>query len=86
MLEVDPQAELLLDGDCPACNRPYSLLLDLATILLQEMRAGAEAFYREAHALARNYHWSETEITQLPAHRRRRYLELLKESSYPGMQ
>ena len=45
--------------------------------MLDELADGADALFREVHALARHYHWSEREILGLELSRRRRYLDLL---------
>jgi len=37
--------------------------------------------WREVHALARAYHWSERELLAMPLHRRLRYLLLLEEEA-----
>ncbi|MGH7392800.1 MAG: DUF6760 family protein [Candidatus Rokuibacteriota bacterium] len=39
-----------------------------------------ETLYRDVHALAWHYHWSEREILTLPREKRRRYLGLLAQA------
>jgi hypothetical protein len=77
MARRDPQAELRLTGACPACCEPFDALLDAGTLVLDELAGSADGLFREVHALARHYHWSEGEILGLDLTRRRRYLELL---------
>ncbi len=77
MARLDPQAELRLAVVCPACGEPVDALLDAGTLLLDELAGSAGDLFREVHALARNYHWGESEILGLDLTRRRRYLELL---------
>lgn len=80
MAELDPQAELRLEAECPACGTPFATIFDAAGYLQQEMaQAGAELF-REVHLLAYYYHWSEVEILALTGPQRRRYLGLLAET------
>jgi hypothetical protein len=74
---LDPQAELVIDVSCPACDEPVSALVDAAAVLLAELTASDERLLREVDAIARVYHWSEAEILGLDVRRRRRYLELL---------
>jgi hypothetical protein len=74
---LDPQAELVLNATCPACARPVAALLDAGGFLLGELETRARTLHHEVHALALHYHWSERDILQLGARRRRRYLELL---------
>lgn len=77
MARLDPQAELRLAADCPACGAPVDALLDAGALVLDELAGDDDGLLREVHALARHYHWSEGEILALELPRRRRYLELL---------
>lgn len=77
MARLDPQAELWLVMTCPECEQAFSATLDAATLLLAELTPASDRLYREVHALALHYHWSEREILGLDVRRRRRYLELL---------
>jgi hypothetical protein len=77
MARLDPQAEVRLAATCPSCAEPVDALLDAATLLLDELAGDAEDLFGEVHALARHYHWSESEILGLDLARRRRYLNLL---------
>jgi hypothetical protein len=45
------------------------------------MSARAKGLFREVHALARSYHWSEGEILRLGLGRRFTYLALLEEEA-----
>jgi hypothetical protein len=74
---LDPQAEILLDLDCPACGHHWPSLLDAADCLWHEIDAVARRLLREVHTLARAYHWREADILAMSAVRRRRYLEIL---------
>jgi transcription elongation factor Elf1 len=73
----DPQAELTIAMTCPLCGHEFSVLLDMATYLGQEIEQRAATLYREVHTLALFYHWSEADILTLPVSRRRMYLEML---------
>jgi hypothetical protein len=73
----DPQAELTIAMSCPLCAHDFSVLLDMATYLGQEIEQRAATLYREVHTLAIFYHWSEGEILSLPVTRRRIYLDML---------
>jgi hypothetical protein len=77
---LDPQAELSLALRCPACDAGFTAVLDTATVLFAELTATGDRLYREVHALALHYHWSEGDILALDVRRRRRYLELLSDS------
>lgn len=80
MAEHDPQAEILLNLDCPACGQSFTALFDTATYFFQEVADRAAHLYREVHLLAFYYHWSEAEIMRMTAVKRHRYLDLLTET------
>ena len=80
MSELDPQAELMLDAACPACDRVFSALFDTATYFFQELDNRARRLYEEVHLLALYYHWSEAEIMGMTVRKRRLYLDLLTEA------
>jgi hypothetical protein len=79
MLDCDPQAELLIDMQCPECGQAFTALFDSAQYFLREIDQRAGQLYREIHVLALAYHWSEAEILALPYQRRQMYLSLLDE-------
>ena len=78
---LEPQSDLFLDLACPDCGATTQLPFDPADFLLQELDAEADALHREVHLLALHYHWSEREILELPAGKRRIYLDLLAAST-----
>jgi hypothetical protein len=80
LAELDPQADLEIDMRCSVCGEELRLPFDPAGFLLRELAVEAEALYREVHALALYYHWSERDILELPVSRRRFYLELLADT------
>lgn len=80
MLERDPQAEIMLDVTCPACERTCQTLFDAGGFLYRELEARLPQLYREVHAVALHYHWSEAEILGLTQPQRQRYLDLLAET------
>jgi hypothetical protein len=77
MVDLDPQAEILLNLTCSKCARAFVLPFDTGAYLYQEIARQAQSLYREVHLLAFHYHWSEAEILGMTARRRHRYLELL---------
>jgi hypothetical protein len=83
LAELDPQAETLVRTVCPECSAEIAALLDAATILFRELAASPNALFREVHAIASHYHWSEREILALDVRRRRRYLELIADEEVP---
>jgi hypothetical protein len=77
LAELDPGAELLLTGTCPACERDVTVTFDPITYLWTELEQRRTLLEREVHVLSLHYHWSEREIVALSPARRARYLALL---------
>jgi hypothetical protein len=74
---VTPQLATTLSTACSECGAAHTLELDpydMAVPVPQQL-------YRDVHALALRYHWSEDQILQLPRERRRLYLELIDQSA-----
>ena len=71
----DPQAETLLDFECPECGLRWQALFDVMTFLWTELQARARTLLNDVHDLARAYGWSENDILGMSAVRRRYYLE-----------
>jgi hypothetical protein len=74
--ERDPQAEILLDLNCPECGGQWQLLFDIVTFLWTEITAKAKRLLWEIHSLAKAYGWTEAEILELSDGRRQIYLEM----------
>jgi len=72
----DPQAEVLLDLRCPTCGHGWQALFDIVAFFWAELAARAERLLGEVHTLARAYGWSEADILNMGARRRRFYLEI----------
>ena len=64
-----------LDCSCHECGRSVALFFNPSSYVLEELARRAASIYDEVHALARSYHWSESEILALPRERRQRYAE-----------
>ncbi|MDD5267129.1 MAG: hypothetical protein PHO08_08365 [Methylococcales bacterium] len=77
MARLDPQAETLIALSCPQCHHDWQLNFDIAAYLWDEIGDWAQRILREVHTLARAYGWSERDILEMNAQRRRSYLELL---------
>jgi hypothetical protein len=76
MAALDPQADVRLALECPACGHGWQADLDVGAFVLAEVDAHAARLLGEVHGLARAYGWSEADILALSPARRRRYLEL----------
>jgi len=74
---ADPQADIQLDLQCPACGQAWQAVFDIGVFLWTEIHAWAVRLLREIHTLARAYGWSERDILAMSAQRRRWYLDLI---------
>jgi hypothetical protein len=77
MVELDPQAEILLDLHCLDCGVEFFAPLDLASFFFQELSGRQQSLYHEVHLMAISYHWSEEAILGLTRSRRQLYLDML---------
>jgi hypothetical protein len=77
MAEVDPQAEMLFDLCCPACQHEWQILFDIVSFFWTELNAQAKRLLLEVHQLARHYSWHESDILAMSAMRRSLYLEMI---------
>jgi hypothetical protein len=75
MAKADPQAEVELALDCPACGVQSQVLFDIVTFLWREIEVWALRTLSEVHIFASAYGWSEREILALSSWRRQFYLE-----------
>jgi hypothetical protein len=76
MAECDPQAEILLDLNCPSCSHSWQVLFDIVSFFWSELSAQAKRLLHEVHLLARFYGWREADILSMSAVRRQFYLDL----------
>ncbi len=77
IVEHDPQAEMLLNLTCPACQYSWQVLFDIVTFFWSELSAQAKRLLREVHTLARFYGWREVDILSMSPTRRQFYLGLV---------
>jgi hypothetical protein len=75
---LSPQLCTTLATACTQCGAAQTLELDPYASALPE----ATHLYRDVHALALRYHWSEPDILALPRARRRLYLDLIDEGMH----
>lgn len=77
LAEADPLVDVQVQSACPGCGAALDLPVDLEGEALALLRQAQEDLFRQVRILAGAFHWSEREILELPARRRRRYLEML---------
>ena len=78
MSALDPQAEVLIDLSCPACQAREQILFDIAAFFWSEIAARAKRLLHEIHLLARAYCWSEADILGMSPGRRDCYLTMVQ--------
>jgi hypothetical protein len=78
MAELDPQADVSFELECPACSHRWLEPFDIATFLWTEVADAARRLLADVHALASAYGWSEHHILSLTPRRRNAYLEMLQ--------
>ncbi len=76
LAEIDPQANVTINLNCPACRHEWPLLFDILNYLWQEIDAWAWRTLYEVHQLAAAYGWREADSLALSPWRRRQYLEM----------
>lgn len=74
-----PSLEGLVGGRCPVCGAQVALRFDPLTYTIAELRDAFAGVYRETHALASAYGWSEETILRQPRSRRQRYAAMVFE-------
>lgn len=78
MANEDPQANITMALNCPACTHQWESLFDIVSYLWIEIDNWAKHLLQEVYVLARNFGWSERDIISMSAKRRQLYLEMLK--------
>lgn len=73
----DPQADVRLALECPACGHAWEALFDIVSFLWSEVERWAVRLLHEVHLLASAYGWREADILALSPARRRVYLDLV---------
>jgi hypothetical protein len=75
--QADPQADVQLDLNCPACLHRWQAVFDIAAFFWNELDAWAYRILRQVHVLASAYGWREADILALSPWRRQCYLEMV---------
>jgi hypothetical protein len=75
--DFDPQAEILLDLDCPNCQHQWQSMFDIVSFFWTELDALARRLLQEVHMLAKAYGWHEVDILSMTAARRQFYLDMV---------
>src|SRR5919206_1894343 len=76
MADADPQADVRLALDCPACGHSFLAAFDVVAYFWGEIDAWAYRLLGEVHSLASAYGWREEDILAMSPWRRHVYLEM----------
>ncbi len=82
MRELDPQADVTLDVDCPSCSHAWKEPFDVVSYLWRELRASSRRLLNEIHLLASAYGWTEEQILALSPIRRNAYVEIVQSATF----
>jgi hypothetical protein len=77
MARLDPDADIHIRLDCPACGHGWSVGFDIVSYLWGALDDWAQRTLADVHLLAGAYGWSEREVLGLSATRRRHYVEMV---------
>ena len=76
--EEDPQADIQMMVNCPACAHEWHATFDILSYLWVEIDSWAKHMLQEVSVLARAFGWSERDILNMSTQRRQLYLEMTK--------
>ncbi len=77
LAECDPQSEVLLNIECPACTHNWDMIFDIVSFFWTEISMQAKRLLGEVHTLALAYGWREMDILSMSTARRQFYLEMV---------
>lgn len=77
MEEEDPQADISMKIDCPACKHVWEARFDIVSFLWAEIHNWAQRIIQEVALLARSFGWAEKDILNMSARRRQLYLQMI---------
>jgi len=77
IVEHDPQVEVDIVLQCPACGEQWSAAFDIVAFLWSEILTHAKRLLRDVHSLALAYGWCESDILAMSTVRRQFYLEMV---------
>lgn len=77
MAEQDPQADIMLDLHCPACDHTWKTVFDIVSYFWTEIDSEAIRLLYDVHMLALAYGWRESDILSMSNIRRQFYLGMV---------
>jgi len=76
--KADPQADISMKLNCPACSHSWELPFDIVSYLWSEIHGWAKHTLQDIAVLAATFGWSEATILGLSPQRRQLYLDIIK--------
>ena len=73
----DPQANIEMQLNCPACRHPWTMQFDVVSYLWAEVDSWAPRMFQDVYVLARAFGWSERDILTMSSQRRQIYLDMV---------
>jgi len=77
MAAHDPDADVRIALECPACSNRWELHFDIVSYFWSELDDWAQRTLADVHALASAYGWTEHTVLGLSPMRRRIYLDMV---------
>jgi hypothetical protein len=81
---LDPAANVVVRLHCSGCERPMAASADVATFVARALDRLVAELLRDIDTIAAGYGWDERQIVELPAWRRRHYVELILSARVAG--
>jgi hypothetical protein len=78
--QIDPQANMVIELNCIACQHVFQTNFDAEEFILSEIDSRRTQLLREVHWIAIHYHWEEHTILSLPIRKRKMYLDLINKT------
>lgn len=74
----DPQANIEMQVNCPACAHQWNVRFDIVSYLWAEIDNWAQHMFQDVYVLARAFGWSERDILLMSSQRRQHYVDMVR--------
>ncbi len=81
MEKIAPVLNIDMQAICPECNHLQIVKFDIQTFFSTKLIQERTQLFNEIHALATNYHWSKSEILELPRSLRKRFFDMIQSNN-----
>jgi T4 bacteriophage base plate protein len=73
----DPQANIMMNLNCPACSHSWEAQFDIVSYLWTEIDSWAKRILQDVAVLAAAFGWSESQILNLSPQKRQHYIDII---------